>query len=97
MTERENDWIDIGHDHAFRFVAYKGDPRIAIDTRHKGRDGNPCEAFIPFDGGEWAKGFFDPDSVWQVQSFEPLTVSPSLLCRGCGDHGFITNGRWVPV
>jgi hypothetical protein len=23
-----------------------------------------------------------------------LTISPSLLCS-CGDHGFITNGKWV--
>jgi hypothetical protein len=33
-------------------------------------------------------------SYWQVQSWEPLTVSPSLLCH-CGDHGFIREGRWV--
>ena len=22
-------------------------------------------------------------------------VKPSILCRRCGDHGFITDGRWV--
>jgi hypothetical protein len=27
---------------------------------------------------------------------DPLSVEGSLLCpRGCGDHGFITVGRWV--
>lgn len=29
----------------------------------------------------------------QLLSADPLTISPSLLCR-CGDHGFIENGKW---
>lgn len=24
-----------------------------------------------------------------------LTISPSVLCRRCGNHGWIQNGRWV--
>lgn len=28
---------------------------------------------------------------------EHLTVAPSLLCRTCGNHGFIREGRWVPA
>jgi hypothetical protein len=31
---------------------------------------------------------------WTVQSWDPLTVSPSLLQPGCGDHGFIRGGKW---
>ena len=31
---------------------------------------------------------------WTVESWEPLTLSPSLLCH-CGDHGFIRDGQWV--
>jgi hypothetical protein len=27
-------------------------------------------------------------------SRDPLTLSPSLLCRQCGLHGWIRNGRW---
>lgn len=46
-------------------------------------------------------------TTWDVESYEPLTISPSLLCRAhvrvngeatmteCGDHGFIRNGMWV--
>lgn len=49
-----------------------------------------CLGAIAFDGQYPADGH----AVWQVQSLEPLTVSPSLLCH-CGDHGFIQNGRWV--
>lgn len=34
---------------------------------------------------------------WQVISLDPLTLSPSILCRRCGDHGFIREGRWIPA
>ena len=39
-----------------------------------------------------------PASVrWTLESLEPLTLSPSLLCRWCGRHGFIRDGKWVPA
>ncbi len=29
---------------------------------------------------------------------EHLTVEPSVVCpSGCGDHGFVRDGRWVPA
>ena len=37
------------------------------------------------------------DCGWHVVSKDPLTLTPSLLCTGCGTHGFITDGRWVSV
>lgn len=33
---------------------------------------------------------------WDVVSVKPLTLAPSLVCRACGHHGFIREGRWVP-
>jgi hypothetical protein len=27
---------------------------------------------------------------------KPLTLVPSISCH-CGLHGFVTNGRWVPI
>lgn len=30
-----------------------------------------------------------------VESTDPWTLSPSLLCDFCGLHGFISNGRWI--
>jgi hypothetical protein len=36
-------------------------------------------------------------AVWQVESWDPLTLSPSLLCGACGHHGFIRAGAWVPA
>lgn len=37
---------------------------------------------------------FEGRTGWQVESWEPLTLSPSILCH-CGDHGFIRGGKWV--
>lgn len=31
----------------------------------------------------------------QIVSAEPLTITPSILCRGCGTHGWVRDGRWV--
>lgn len=32
---------------------------------------------------------------WTLESTDPLTVNPSLLCRLCGHHGFIRGGKWL--
>lgn len=34
---------------------------------------------------------------WTVEQADPLTLSPSILCRTCGNHGFVRNGVWVPA
>lgn len=37
------------------------------------------------------------EGYWELVQEEPLTVMPSIHCRVCGTHGFITNGRWIEV
>lgn len=63
---------------------------------HPRKDGQPgeCLSGISFDLPE-TRPHFAERAMWQVESWEPLTLSPSLLCRVCGDHGFIRHGRWV--
>ena len=48
-----------------------------------------CESYIPLKPAN-ADG-------WTVESLDPLQLSPSLLCRSCGNHGFIRGGKWIPV
>jgi hypothetical protein len=36
-----------------------------------------------------------PRPPWFVLSPLPLTVAPSVHCKRCGTHGFITDGKWV--
>lgn len=63
-----------------------------VAVYHPRPDGSgPCPgygwvAFTP----EWPDG-------WELVSERPLTLSPSLLCRNCGHHGHIVDGRWVPA
>jgi len=69
-----------------------------------------CESGIQFDG-EWQRKVHELSVAaaqkmghelsryiaWTIESWEPLTISPSLLCLRCQDHGHIKNGRWVPA
>ncbi len=102
--------IDIGHGHTIHFTSWRPDrelnPQSAHlpDVEHYGLiddhakpDGTPCPGgCIVFDGDVARR--IDPDGArWTLVSLDPLTVTPSLLCLTCGDHGFITQNRWVPA
>lgn len=56
--------------------------------------GKRCGGFVTFDSPE-ARTVFPNYAFWVVQSWDPMTLTPSLLCRSCGRHGFIRQGRWV--
>lgn len=50
-----------------------------------------CRSYVPLRNRyQWEHG-------WDLLSEQPLTISPSLLCRTCGNHGFIRSGKWVPA
>jgi len=68
------------------------DPKNGAIIAHKNSQGEYCEGAIRFDT-ETNKAL-GQEKVWKVESWEPLTLSPSLLCH-CGDHGFIREGKWV--
>jgi len=58
---------------------------------HLAPDGSECGAsggYVPFG---------NPPYGWKLESVDPLTISPSLLCTRCQRHGFIRGGRWVPA
>ena len=63
-----------------------------VAYKHPNGKGGECEGWAPFTGTPGGR-----DDGWDVQSLEPLTISPSLLCRACGHHGFIREGKWVPA
>lgn len=84
--------ISTGADHFFDKTYYEGE-WVGIHEWHKTSDGKWCVGWIPFTGTAWQAG----GDTWEVQSLDPLTISPSLLCRSCGSHGFIRQGVWVPA
>lgn len=96
--EEQSHYIDLGNNHFIKFCEYLGDERTAIRDKHLTKDGKRCEGFVPIKGRAWANEFKDVDGyqAWDAVSFNPLTLSPSLLCTACGDHGHIDGGKWVP-
>ncbi len=108
MFEHEGN-IDLGDGHSIRFMSWKPDRTITGNAEryknirdveraggiitHVMPDGKLCEGSIWFDLPE-VRDTFPGHSYWQVESWEPLTLSPSFLCH-CGDHGFIKQGKWV--
>ena len=100
--------VDAGDDHYLRFTQwspdralnpqYDGIPDVekwGATVWHLKPSGEPCMSAIDFDGPVQRQ--MGTKVMWTVESWEPLTLSPSLLCtaEGCGDHGFIRQGRWV--
>lgn len=97
--EEAGDYIDIGHGVAIRFMSRDGHPKAGITERHptpNGADGGVHFGGVLFDLPGVAESH-PGVPVWQVESWDPLTLSPSLLCRACGHHGFIRGGKWVPA
>jgi len=64
---------------------------VGIVEWHLDPQGKYCGGFVPF------RGFAGTGHAhrWDVLSEEPLTLSPSLKCNTCGNHGYIREGRWT--
>lgn len=95
--------IDLGHGHTVRIQGWHHGFDDIPDTdvyglhdEHTTPDGRRCVGFIPFDNPTSRASGVDAEHRWTLESLDPLTVSPSLLCV-CGDHGFITGGKWIPA
>lgn len=100
--------LDLGHGHALRFTRWGPDrelnphrahlpdvDRCGAIVEHQTPAGEPCAGAVLFDDPV-VREVFSGRPVWQVESWDPLTISPSVLCS-CGDHGFVRGGRWVPA
>ena len=97
-----SDWNDLGHGVSAGFVTNGDDVTIGIIHEHPTPDGSAgllgggrCSGVMLLDLPENGSG-----PVWQIvggstDSFDGLTLVPSSLCRSCGHHGWITDGRWV--
>lgn len=93
-------WISWAPDRSLnpRYAEIPNIDKVGAVVAHFTPQGQPCDGYIEFDSPERQKlvnehGWRDRPK-WTVESWEPLTLSPSLLCQ-CGDHGFIRGGRWV--
>ncbi len=100
---------DIGDDHSITWFGWYPDrdlnpqyanaadiPNMGVVVYHHRPGGEWCSGAIHFDRPE-IRELIGDRPVWQVMSMNPLHVEPSVLCKLCGDHGYIRDGRWVPA
>jgi hypothetical protein len=101
--------MDLGGGYSARFFSWKPDRDIQRpDWPHRDKPDVERAGLIITCPHEEVGGsiFFDrpetahlapSDHRWAVESWDPLTLSPSILMNECGCHGFIRAGRWVPA
>lgn len=107
MQSKKSDEVDLGHGHRLKFVCWKPDRRLnpqyadipdveraGAIVSHLTEDGQECSGIVYFDLAS-VRQLFPHDLYWVVECWEPLTLSPSIRCSICGDHGFVRDGRWV--
>lgn len=87
--------LDFGHGVTAVWLM-KDDERIGLLESHDCAEGYLGTGSVLFDTP--AARMARPDGpFWRVESWEPLTISPSVACRNCPNHGWIRNGEWVPA
>lgn len=86
---------DIGHGVRIRMTSYRGMTAGLIESHPRPDNGERCSGAVTFDLVNTAD--VDERPRWRVIARHPLTLDPSLLCRTCGHHGHIRDGRWVPA
>jgi hypothetical protein len=89
---------DLGHGATYSRVVNAAGEWVGIYEWHvcQDPDGEPSAGGVWFDvPGLPEHAAAGP--TWTVESWDPLTLSPSIACRSCGHHGFIRDGKWVPA
>lgn len=84
--------IDIGHGVTISFTEYKG-AIVGLVEEHDSPSGR-CSGYVRF---RVPQNDTTERPSWIVESMDPLTLSPSVLCTTCKHHGYIRGGRWVPA
>lgn len=85
--------VDIGSGVTIYFTEYSGQV-VGLIEEHIDTKGEKCSGYVAFRHATNPPG---ERPSWIVESMEPLTLSPSILCSTCGHHGFIRKGRWCPA
>ena len=107
IDHRRTPDIDLSFNHELRYVSWAPDRELnpqygddILDVEHYGaiithltHEDKLCEGCITFDSPT-SQSIEPARPKWIVESWDPLTISPSILCD-CGDHGFIRGGKWV--
>lgn len=96
-----SDPFELGHGHIGTYISAQPNPdrpeieRYGMLLKHSTPEGNACMGTVVF-ASDTAREAEPGKDVWEVESWVPLTLSPSILCS-CGDHGWVKEGRWIPA
>lgn len=93
--------LDLGQGFSLRYVSWDPDRKLNPQYRHlfsvakfgaivTCRHG--VEGVVNFDHGPQYAALFPNADVWTVESWEPLTLKPSIQTGCC--HGHIREGKW---
>lgn len=70
---------------------------VGVQMNHRTPSGETCGGSATLARAKQPDGsVVESERVWKVEQLEPLTITPSIQCS-CGEHGHITDGRWVPA
>lgn len=87
--------LDFGGGEGLTWLTNQDDDVIGAIEYHLTRERKRCEGIVFFDVPELSENWRHTSTpVWKVVSFSPLTIEPSVLCKICGHHGFIREGKW---
>lgn len=90
------DGVDIGSGVTVRRTEDARGEWVGLIRVHPRRGGSgTCASAVAFDTPASRAAHREGMPLHTVVSWDPLTLSPSLLCTACGHHGHIRGGRWV--
>lgn len=94
ITWNEEAWTDLGGGvEVSPIIDEETGEQVGLMERHACADARLSRCYVPFEGA--SPDLFPGPSRWQVAQREPLTLHGSVLCRTCGNHGWIRDGRWI--
>lgn len=102
------EFTDVGHGHSIAYTSWRPDrdlnpqykdlrdvERYGLTIKHTNAGGFLCMGSVVFEGP--VADEVSPDAPkWAVESWQPLSLSPSISCH-CGDQGYLKNGYWIPA
>jgi len=88
--------VDLGDGHWLDWSEYQGEVCGGIITHTSSKnESGLCSGCFWISGNAYFKETGKTSPAWNFDgNYQAPTLHPSFLCH-CGDHGFVSNGRWI--
>lgn len=90
--------LDLGLSHYLRWFTYQGAEERRVGALIYHPDLRSPTLFC-ISSPTWENEPGDTRPLWNLEGSadEHITLTPSIRCGTCGDHGFVRDGKWVAV